>query len=136
MKAAGQTEGGKVTVGLDSGAFTPILDAFALEFKAATGIEVEFASYPLGNMNNQNLLALQQDEARIDGAPCYRLFWDILLPLSMPGVLTAGILSMIFAWNEFQFALVLIVSFYMQRALIRSFSVDPAVDKQWSSWLP
>lgn len=64
--AAQETAGGKVTVGLDSGAFTPILEVFAPEFKAATGIEVEFASYPLGNMYDQNLLALQQDEARFD----------------------------------------------------------------------
>lgn len=103
-----------------------------------------------------------EEAARIDGAPWYRLFWDILLPLSTPGVLTAGILSMIFAWNEFLFALVLtgekvitlpkalasfflfqqpnwgqlgaigilavgpllFISYYMQRSLIRSFSVE------------
>lgn len=66
LSAAGQEGGGKVTVGLDSGAFTPILKTFAPEFKAATGIEVEFASYPLGNMYDQNLLALRQGTARFD----------------------------------------------------------------------
>jgi multiple sugar transport system substrate-binding protein len=66
LSAAGQTGSGKVTVGLDSGAFTPILKTFAPEFKAATGIEVDFASYPLGNMYDQNLLALRQKEARFD----------------------------------------------------------------------
>lgn len=65
LSATAQAEG-KVTVGLDSGAFTPILETFAPEFKAATGIEVTFASYPLGNMYDQNLLALQQGEARFD----------------------------------------------------------------------
>lgn len=103
-----------------------------------------------------------EEAARIDGAPWYRLFLDILLPLSTPGILTAGILAMIFAWNEFLFALVLtgqnvitlpkalasfflfqqpnwgqlgaigivaigpllILSFYMQRALVRSFSAE------------
>lgn len=101
-----------------------------------------------------------EEAARIDGANWWRLFWDILLPLSAPGVLTAGILAAIFAWNEFLFALVLtgeevitlpkalasfflfqqpnwgqlgaigllavgpllVVSFTMQRALIRSFA--------------
>ena len=66
LSAAGQEGSGKVTVGLDSGAFTPILKTFAPEFKAATGIEVEFASYPLGNMYDQNLLALRQGTARFD----------------------------------------------------------------------
>jgi len=103
-----------------------------------------------------------EEAARIDGAPWYRLAWDVLLPLSAPGILTAGILAMIFAWNEFLFALVLtgeqvitlpkalasfflfqqpnwgqlgaigivatapllVISFYMQRFLIRSFSVE------------
>lgn len=103
-----------------------------------------------------------EDAARIDGAPWYRLFLDVLLPLSTPAILTAGILAMIFAWNEFLFALVLtgqtvitlpkalasfflfqqpnwgqlgaiglvaigpllVLSFYMQRALVRSFSAE------------
>ncbi|MCV3767782.1 carbohydrate ABC transporter permease [Rhizobium sp. TRM95796] len=103
-----------------------------------------------------------EEAARIDGAPWHRLAWDVLLPLSAPGILTAGILSMIFAWNEFLFALVLtgehvitlpkalasfflfqqpnwgqlgaigivatapllVLSYYMQRFLIRSFSVE------------
>lgn len=66
LRAAAQTAGGKVTVGLDSGAFTPILQVFAPEFREATGLEVEFVSYPLGNMYDQNLLALRQGEARFD----------------------------------------------------------------------
>jgi multiple sugar transport system permease protein len=103
-----------------------------------------------------------EEAARIDGAPWHRLAWDVLLPLSAPGILTAGILSMILAWNEFLFALVLtgeqvitlpkalasfflfqqpnwgqlgaigivatapllVLSYYMQRFLIRSFSVE------------
>lgn len=66
LHAAAQSAGGKVTVGLDSGAFTPILQVFAPEFREATGLEVEFVSYPLGNMYDQNLLALRQGEARFD----------------------------------------------------------------------
>jgi len=104
-----------------------------------------------------------EEAARIDGAPWYRLFWDVLLPLAGPGILAVGILSMIFAWNEFMFALVLtgenvitlpkalasfflfqqpnwgqlgaigivavapllVVAYYMQRFLIRSFSIRP-----------
>lgn len=66
LGAAAQGAAGKVTVGLDSGAFTPILKTFAPEFREATGLEVEFMSYPLGNMYDQNLLALRQGEARFD----------------------------------------------------------------------
>lgn len=66
LSAAGQSGGGKVRVGLDSGAFTPILKEFTKEFREATGTEIEFLSYPLANMYDQNLLALRQDEARFD----------------------------------------------------------------------
>lgn len=66
LRAAAQSGGGAVRVGLDSGTFTPILQTFATEFREATGIEVEFLSYPLGNMYDQNLLALRQGEARFD----------------------------------------------------------------------
>ncbi|MBD2746713.1 extracellular solute-binding protein [Microvirga sp. BT688] len=66
LGAAAQSGGGKVTVGVDSGAFTPILKTFTPEFKQATGIDVEFVSYPLGNMYDQNLLALRQGTARFD----------------------------------------------------------------------
>lgn len=66
LSAAAQTGGGSVKVGVDSGAFTPILQTFTKEFKEATGTDIEFASYPLGNMYDQNLLALRQKEARFD----------------------------------------------------------------------
>lgn len=66
IAASAQQGGGTVKVGLDSGSFTPILKTFASEFREATGTEVEFASYPLGNMYDQNLLALRQKEARFD----------------------------------------------------------------------
>lgn len=103
-----------------------------------------------------------EEAARVDGAGWIQLFRDVLLPLSLPGVMTAGILAMIFAWNEFLFSLVLtgdavitlpkalasfflfqqpnwgqlgaigivafgpllLISYYMQRLLIRSFSIE------------
>ena len=34
-----------------------------------------------------------------------RVFWQILLPLAAPGLVTTGLLAFIAAWNEFLFAL-------------------------------
>jgi ABC-type glycerol-3-phosphate transport system permease component len=34
-----------------------------------------------------------------------RAFWEIILPLSLPGVATTAILTFIYCWNEFLFAL-------------------------------
>jgi len=45
--------------------------------------------------------------AMVDGASRQRAFFSIVLPLSMPGVITATTLSLIFSWNNFMFSQVL-----------------------------
>jgi multiple sugar transport system permease protein len=45
--------------------------------------------------------------AMVDGATRQYAFWKIVLPLSMPGVITATTLSFIFSWNNFMFSQVL-----------------------------
>jgi multiple sugar transport system permease protein len=48
-----------------------------------------------------------EDAAQVDGLTPIGAFLRISLPLSLPGLATAGILSFIFSWNNFMFALVL-----------------------------
>lgn len=48
-----------------------------------------------------------EEAAKIDGATPIGAFWRVALPLSMPGVITAGIVAFIFSWNNFMFSLVL-----------------------------
>jgi ABC-type glycerol-3-phosphate transport system permease component len=45
------------------------------------------------------------EAARIDGAGPIRLLLQILVPMSLPGLVTTGLLAFIAAWNEFMFAL-------------------------------
>ncbi|MEA2217904.1 MAG: trehalose/maltose transport system permease protein [Solirubrobacteraceae bacterium] len=45
--------------------------------------------------------------AQMDGATPMQAFRKVILPLAMPGVFTAGILTFIAAWNDFLFANVL-----------------------------
>src|SRR3954447_11823163 len=45
--------------------------------------------------------------AQMDGATPLQAFRRVILPLAMPGVFTAGILTFIAAWNDFLFANVL-----------------------------
>lgn len=47
-----------------------------------------------------------EDAALVDGASRLRAMWDIILPLAMPGILSAGIFCFTLAWNEFLYALV------------------------------
>lgn len=48
-----------------------------------------------------------EEAALIDGATRFQAFRKIVVPLSAPGVVTAGLLVFIFAWNEFLFAITL-----------------------------
>ncbi len=48
-----------------------------------------------------------EESAQVDGLTAIQAFFRISLPLSVPGIATATILSFIFNWNNFMFALVL-----------------------------
>jgi multiple sugar transport system permease protein len=48
-----------------------------------------------------------EEAAQVDGLTPIGAFTRITLPLSLAGIATAGILSFIFSWNNFMFALVL-----------------------------
>ena len=43
--------------------------------------------------------------AQVDGATPFQTFYKILLPLTMPALVTTGLLAFINAWNEYLFAL-------------------------------
>ena len=47
-----------------------------------------------------------EESALIDGCTRYQALVKIVLPLSSPGLITTSILTFIFAWNEYLFALV------------------------------
>lgn len=54
-------------------------------------------------------LPREVDEAAIiDGAKTRQIFWRVILPMSKPILASAVILHVIFAWNEFLFALVFV----------------------------
>ncbi len=48
-----------------------------------------------------------EEAAQIDGSSKIGAFVRVVLPLSLPGIATASILSFIFSWNNFMFALIL-----------------------------
>jgi len=47
------------------------------------------------------------ESAQVEGCSVVRILWRIALPLVMPGLVVAAILSFVFSWNYFLFALVL-----------------------------
>jgi multiple sugar transport system permease protein len=45
--------------------------------------------------------------ASIDGASRYRIFWSIVLPLAVPGLVATFLFVLVFTWNEYLLALFL-----------------------------
>jgi N-acetylglucosamine transport system permease protein len=54
----------------------------------------------------QSLPVELEEAAIIDGASDFRVFFDVMLPLASPGLITAAIFNFIGIWNEYQLALV------------------------------
>jgi ABC-type glycerol-3-phosphate transport system permease component len=46
-----------------------------------------------------------EEAALIDGASRLRALWEVVLPLALPGIATTAILTFVYCWNEFLFAL-------------------------------
>ncbi|MGW8557692.1 carbohydrate ABC transporter permease [Streptomyces tubercidicus] len=49
-----------------------------------------------------------EEAAELDGCSPFRVFWQVMLPLAKPGIVTAFILTLIGLWNETLLALVFI----------------------------
>lgn len=48
-----------------------------------------------------------EESARVDGASPYRVFWSIVLPLAVPGLVATFLFVLVFAWNEYILSLFL-----------------------------
>lgn len=48
-----------------------------------------------------------EDAARTDGASDLRILWEIIIPMCLPGIITAAVIAAIFAMNEFLFTLII-----------------------------
>jgi trehalose/maltose transport system permease protein len=76
-----------------------------------------------------------EEAAYVDGASPLTVFWQILLPLTMPGLVSTGLLAFIAAWNEFLFALTFTVTDTMKTVpvVISQFSGTSAFEQPWGS---
>lgn len=70
------------------------------------------------------------EAALVDGASLWQAFFKISLPLAVPGVTVAAILSFIFSWNEFLYAFVLTRS-EARTAPVEAANFMTAVGTRW-----
>jgi sorbitol/mannitol transport system permease protein len=45
------------------------------------------------------------EAAEVDGAGLFRVLWQVIRPIAMPGIAATALICFIFSWNEFMFAL-------------------------------
>ena len=77
-----------------------------------------------------------EEAAKIDGAGYFRIFWNIVVPISRPPIVTLGIITFIQAWNEYLWPLVIGSSNENVRVLTVALSIfrsqQPSGIPDWS----
>jgi len=48
------------------------------------------------------------EAARIDGASEWKIFWEVMFPITTPAISTILIVNFVFLWNEFLYAVIFI----------------------------
>ena len=48
-----------------------------------------------------------EKSAQLDGATRFGIFWEIVLPLTRPGLAATTLLTLVLSWNEYLFAVFL-----------------------------
>lgn len=61
-----------------------------------------------------------EDAAKVDGYSTWQMLVQIVMPLTLPALVTTGILTFIFAWNEYIFALTFITEESMKTIPVAS----------------
>ena len=64
------------------------------------------------------------EAARIDGCSRFRSLFSIVLPLSVPAIITSGLVNLVWAWNELMVALV-----FLQKEHLRTLIVGTTIFK-------
>jgi multiple sugar transport system permease protein len=82
-----------------------LLDTRLFLLLAYTSFQLPLAVLVMTNFINDIPTEIQES-AEIDGCSPIGIFFKIVLPLSGPGLVAAGVLVFIFCWNEFLFALI------------------------------
>lgn len=83
-------------------------------FGSLWGVIIPAAATPTGVFLLRQYMLTIPDElleaARMDAASEWRIFWRIILPLSLPALSVLAILSVIWRWNDFLWPLIVLIS--------------------------
>lgn len=90
-------------------------------FGSLWGVIIPAAATPTGVFLLRQYMLTIPDElleaARMDAASEWRIFWRIVIPLSLPALSVLAILSVIWRWNDFLWPLIVLISDPTQHTL-------------------
>ena len=72
-----------------------------------------------------------EEAAVIDGASRWQVFYNVLLPLVSPGILTIAIISGLNIWNEFLISSTFLQSHDQQTAVVRFYTLGGQYTSDW-----
>lgn len=75
-----------------------------------------------------------EDAAKVDGYNPFQVYYKIVMPLSAPGLFSAGILAFINSWGEFMFALTITHDIGSRTALVAIATLPGAFHLRWG-WI-
>jgi len=83
-------------------------------FGSLWGVIIPAAATPTGVFLLRQYMLTIPDElleaARMDAASEWRIFWRIIIPLSLPALSVLAVLSVIWRWNDFLWPLIVLIS--------------------------
>lgn len=83
-------------------------------FGSLWGVIIPAAATPTGVFLLRQYMLTIPDElleaARMDAASEWRIYWRIILPLSLPALFVLAILSVIWRWNDFLWPFIVLIS--------------------------
>jgi multiple sugar transport system permease protein len=76
-----------------------------------------------------------EDAAKVDGAPPFKIFWQIMLPLAAPGLFSAGAIAFLGSWGEFMLAFTITLGLpQVQTVPVAILGYSVAFEMQWT-WI-
>lgn len=73
-----------------------------------------------------------EEAARIEGCSVFSAFYKIVLPISMPGLVTASVFSFIFAWNDLAYSMTFNVKTSMRPLTAGIYNFMTKYGTQWN----
>lgn len=73
-----------------------------------------------------------EEAAMVDNVPRLRIFFDIVLPMSKPGLIATSMITLSFIWNEFLFALLLTSSRWQTLPVVLAGQNSSRGDEWWA----